>query len=126
MSQIKPYGFCRFCGNGKTLKLEEGDKVYEQTDLDMLASEECNCEGAIHARKIQTDRKTTENYIENLVDKEEVATALKGFIDPLQNYKALSVAVKIDAKTKISLSINQNGALSVQRVDTMKTEYETE
>lgn len=126
MSKIKPIGYCRFCGNSRIVEVADPDKVYEQTDLDYLAADQCTCEGACHERKLRADKETTESYIDNLVDKEEVAAAIKGFIEPLQSYKAVKVTVKIDDKTTVSLSVNQDCALSVQRVDTMKTQYETE
>lgn len=127
MSKIKPIGYCRFCGNSRIVEIsEEESKVYDQTALDTMAADQCTCEGACHFRKMAADFETTSSYIDNLVDKEDLAEALKGFIKPLQDFKAMSISVKIDDKTKFSMSVGQDGALSVQRVDTLKTQYDTE
>lgn len=120
-------GFCKYCGNSRILKLSEEElAIYTQTERDTIASEQCDCEGACHQRKKEADRDTASAYIDNVVDKEALAAALKNFIEVLQDYKAQSISVKVDDKTKISLSVGQDGALSVQRVDTMKTVYDTE
>lgn len=126
MSKIKPIGYCRFCGNSKIVEIKDTDKEYEQTELDILAADQCTCEGACHERKKAADLETASAYIDNLVDKEDLAKAIKGFIEPLQDYKAMSISIKIDDKTKFNMSVSQDGALSVQRVDTLKTQYETE
>ena len=117
------YGTCKFCGATKMVKAEE---EISQNGLDILASKECDCEGARFARKKAADFETTSAYIDNLIDKDDLAQAIKGFIEPLQDYKAMSLSVKIDDKTKFSMSVGQDGALSVQRVDTLKTKYDTE
>lgn len=122
----KTIGYCKYCGNSRIVEVTDPEKEYTQTALDILAAEQCTCEGACHERKKRADRETTEHYIDDLIDKEELATALKNFIEVLQNYKAQSITVKIDEKTKFSMSVGQDGALSVQRVDTMKTQYDTE
>jgi len=116
-------GTCKYCGNLKTVNAEEGTL---QEMLNIIASEECDCEGARFARKRAADLETTSAYIDNLIDKDDLAQAIKGFIEPLQDYKAMSISVKIDDKTKFSMSIGQDGALSVQRVDTLKTQYDVE
>ena len=126
MSKNNIFGYCRFCGNSRIVEVKDPDKLYEQNELDLMAAEQCNCEGACHERKKSADRQTTEAYIDDLVDKEELAKALKNFIEPLQDYKAQSITVKIDEKTKFSMSVGQDGALSVQRIDTYKTQYGTD
>lgn len=115
-------GTCKYCGNLKTVNAEEG---LHQDNYDIIASMECNCEGARFARKKAADFETTSAYIDNLIDKEDLAKAIKGFIEPLQDYKAMSLSVKIDDVTKFSMSVGQDGALSVQRVNTLKTQYDT-
>lgn len=119
-------GFCKYCGNSRIVKLKDEGIEYTQTMLDEMAAEQCDCEGACHQRKKEADRETASAYIDNVVDKEALAAALKNFIEVLQDYKAQSISVKVDDKTKISLSIGQDGALSVQRTDTLKTVYDTE
>lgn len=122
----KTIGYCKYCGNSRIVELPNPDKDYTQEDLDFYAADQCTCEGACHARKRQADRETAASYIDNLVDKEQLAAALKNFIEVLQDYKAQSITVKVDEKTKLSISVGQDGALSVQRVDTMKTVYDTD
>ena len=126
----KIIGYCRFCNNSRILtNVPENLDEYPcdpQDVLNDIASKECDCEGARYERKKKADQQTIEAYIDDLIDKEELATALKNFIEVLQNYKAQSITVKIDDKTKFSMSVGQDGALSVQRVDTMKTQYDTE
>ena len=122
----KTIGYCRFCGNSRIVEVADPEKEYTQTELDILAAEQCTCEGARYERKKKADQQTIEAYIDDLIDKEELADALKNFIEVLQNYKAQSITVKIDDKTKFSMSVGQDGALSVQRVDTLKTQYDTE
>lgn len=117
------YGKCKYCGNARIV---DTDEELNQEELDALASDQCDCNGAEHARKRKADRETAEAYIDDLVDKEEVAEELKRFIPLLQECKIDGVTVKVNEKTKITLATKTSGALKVARVDTLKTEYENE
>ena len=128
---MKHIGYCKFCNNSRIIgsvpdNLDKLTDEAAQEILNELAFQECDCEGARYERKKEADRQTTEAYIDDLIDKEELAEAIKHFIGVLQDYKAQSITVKVDDKTKFSMSVGQDGALSVQRVDTMKTQYGTD
>lgn len=123
------YGKCKYCGNARIVSKEiseEEPTTVTQEELDEWASQECDCAGAEHARKKAADRETAEAYIDDLVDKDDVAAELKNFIPLLQECKIDGVVVKINEKTKITLATKTSGALKVARVDTLKTEYENE
>ena len=117
------YGKCRYCGNARIVDTNE---ELNQEELDALASDQCDCKGAEHARKKRADRETAEAYIDDLVDKEDVAAELKNFIPLLQGFKIDAVVIKVNEKTKITLATKSSGALKVARVDTLNTEYELE
>lgn len=118
------YGKCKYCGNPRIV---EGDlEGADQDTLNEWATEQCDCNGAETARKRAADRKTAEAYIDDLVDKPDVAAELKKFIPLLQECKIDGVTVKVNEKTKITLATKTSGALKVARVDTLKTEYENE
>ncbi len=118
------YGKCKYCGNPRIVEGADGSE--SQAIRDEWATEQCDCNGAETARKRAADRKTAEAYIDDLVDKPDVAAELKKFIPLLQECKIDGVTVKVNEKTKITLATKTSGALKVARVDTLKTEYENE
>lgn len=118
------YGKCKYCGN---VRIVDGDtEGLSQEALDELASEQCTCEAAEYARKKEADRATVEAYIDDLVDKPDVAAELKNFIPLLQENQIDGLVLKVNEKTKITLATKSSGALTISRVDTLKTEYENE
>lgn len=121
---MKLIGYCRYCKNSRIVTNPPEDPSEET--LNDYASEQCDCEGARLERKKKADSQTLSEYIDNLADKPEIAKALKNFIRPLQDHKAQAVSVKVDDKTKFTLKVNQDGELSIQRTDTMQTEYSTD
>ena len=123
------YGKCKHCGNARIVGKEVKDEVLKAASQDLLdewATEECDCAGAQNARKKKADKETAEAYIDDLVDKEDVAAEMKRFIPLLQEFKIEALTVKVNEKTKITLTTKTSGALKVARVDTLKTEYENE
>ena len=117
-------GYCRFCKNSRIIT-DPPEDPSEET-LNDMASDQCDCEGARLERKKKADFKTMCEYIGNVIDKEEVAKALKNFIRPLQDHKAQVVSVKVDDQTKLTLKVNQDGELTIQRTYTDQTEYSTD
>jgi len=118
------YGKCKYCSNPRIVDGADGSE--SQAIRDEWATEQCDCSGAENARKKAADRKTAEAYIDDLVDKDDVAAELKRFIPLLQECKIDGLTVKVNEKTKITLATKTSGALKVARVDTLKTEYENE
>ena len=118
------YGKCKYCGNPRIVEGADGSESQEIRDE--WATEQCDCNGAENARKRAADRKTAEAYIDDLVDKPDVAAELKKFIPLLQDFKIEGITIKVNEKTKITLTTKTSGALKVARVDTLKTEYENE
>ena len=60
------YGKCKYCGNPRIVEGADGSEP--QSIRDEWATEQCDCTGAETARKRAADRKTAEEYIDNLVD----------------------------------------------------------
>ena len=120
---MKEIGYCRFCKNSRMV-MDPPEDPSEET-LNDLASEQCDCEGARLERKKKADHKTMCNYIDTITDKEEVAKAIKHFIRPLQDHKAQAISVKVDDQTKLTLKVNQDGELTINKTYTDQTEYST-
>lgn len=117
-------GECKYCGKMRIVAADIDSTVEE---LNELASEDCDCNGASLARKLHTEAEVARVNIDNLFENEpETAAILKEAIEPIQNGKIRKITIAINSKTKASLNKTNKDSLIVNRTTTLKEDLDTE
>lgn len=117
-------GYCHFCKNSRMVETDETD----QNILNALATEECDCPGATHQRKLNHEKETAEGIIDEYFTETypEAAELLKASIEPIQKEKIKNITIQICPKIKAAITKTNKDSLKVSRTFTKKDEMETE
>ena len=117
-------GFCKFCKQPRLVDTETNDEEI----INDLATEQCDCPGALRKRKMDEERSRACEIIENLFEESnpEAAELLKSAIEPIQKEKIKNISIQVCSKIKASITKTTKDSLRVTRTFTKKDEMETE
>lgn len=89
-------GTCRYCGQLRNVMYWSAGEELPRAELDNIASQECNCEGARRERKIEEDKATCTRFIEKEVEKKfpDITDHLIKLLDPIARGQMESVVIK--------------------------------
>lgn len=118
-------GTCRFCGQ---MRIVSADVDMTIDELNELASEECDCEGARLFKKRRTEAEVARENVDNLfADHHPCAAAvLKECIELVQDGRLKEVNLKITPKVKAQLKKTNKDSIQVNKTVTTKEELDTE
>lgn len=118
-------GTCRFCGQMRLINAEPEATIEE---LNELAIEECDCEGAKRFKKRRIEAGIARENIDNLfADQHPCAAAvLKECIELVQDGKIKEVNLKVTSKVKAQLKKTNKDSIQVNKTVTTKEELDTE
>lgn len=116
-------GTCRFCGQVRMVRYAEGKT---QEDLDRIATDECNCEGAQREQKAQYEENKAKTAIRKVIAQRfpDAAAVLLTAAGPAAHGKIKSVAIGIGGGAKATLVLGKNGELGVKLSETTITTME--
>lgn len=117
-------GICKFCGSTRMVNTKETDPEI----LNQMATEECDCAGATHQRKLDTERESAIAIIDEFFTETypEAAELMKNSITPIQHEKIKSISIQICPKIKATVTKTTKDSIKVSRTFTKKDEMETE
>ena len=120
-------GFCRFCTQGRIVKVPE-DREFTQEELDLIASDECECPQAEEYRSRQDKIERAELYISNLVtnDHDSIKGLLVEMVPLIMDRKMKKCTVNIDGRVSYTIYAGKDNAIVAQRSQTIVNEAEIE
>ena len=89
-------GTCRYCGQLRNVMYWSAGEELPRAELDNIASQECNCEGARRERAIEEDKATCKRFIDREVEKKfpDITDHLIKLLDPIAREQMESVVIK--------------------------------
>lgn len=116
-------GTCRFCGQVRMIRYAEGKT---QEDLDRIASDECNCEGAQREQKAQYEESKAKTAIRKVIGQRfpDAAEVLLKAAGPAAREKIKSVSIGLGNGAKATLVLGAKGELGVKLSETIVTTME--
>ena len=117
--KIESTGVCKYCGS---IRIVNGAADMTQTELDAIASEECDCEQAKYERNKEQQKNIAIANLKLLIgDKCPKATVgLTGMIPFIQDYVFTEVTVKLNEISKVQMKMNDKGSIIITKTDTIK------
>lgn len=110
-------GFCSFCGQGHQYPDVTID--CEQSDLDELATNECNCSEAKSFRRQRERREKINHYIDHQFNA-EVREAARDIVEIVEKQSDwLQADIKTVDGWKITIKTNKDGYLVISRKKTV-------
>lgn len=118
-------GTCRFCGQ---MRLVNADVDSSLDELNELAAEECDCEGAQRFKKRKNEAEIAKYNIDNLFAEHHpcAAAVLKECIELVQEERIKEVNLKISSKVRAQLKKTNKDSILVNKIVTTKEELDTE
>lgn len=115
-------GYCRFCGNSRMVKIEDGTDP-DQEELNRLAAEQCKCPESVRWREQEAQREEMIGNIMQIMSEKWPAAAdlLMGAISPLQKGLIEKITVKIDSIYTATMQ-RQGMNIKLRIVDKRNTE----
>lgn len=121
------HGVCCFCGQIATVEEPAG---WRQEDIDRLAAEQCDCDGAAEYRGRE---KRKENAIIAIVEmcgeieggvEQEVIDLMTGIVDRILGGEMTGATLDLGDGLKVKITITAKGAIKIERSETKKRSRE--
>lgn len=113
-------GTCKFCGQIVMLQVGE-DRQLTQGDLDNIASQECDCDGAAAEREIIAAEMAARNNI-NRIYKDDICRAAAGImlnaVDNVARGYLKKISININGRVTATMWRIPSGAVVVERRET--------
>lgn len=107
-------GVCKYCGQ---VRMVTSDSLTEQTDVDALASKECDCpEAKIQRNREQRYEKARQNIVKIFKDRLEMVEILCTGARGIANNEIDGIAIKCGKKTA-KASATSKGTIKISRVE---------
>lgn len=119
----KEMGTCRFCGQRRLVRYAGG---LTQEELDKIATDECNCDGAIKERNIRYETSKARTAVEKVIMPRypEAGETLKEAADSTAHGLFHAVTIGLGDGAKATMTVNRKGAISVKLSETIITTIE--
>lgn len=119
----KEMGTCRFCGQRRLVRYVGG---LTQEELDKIATDECNCDGAIKERNIRYETSKARTAVEKVIMPRypEAGAILKEAADSTAHGLFHAVTIGLGDGAKATMTVNRKGAISVKLSETIITTIE--
>ena len=119
----KEMGTCRFCGQRRLVRYAGG---LTQEELDKIATDECNCDGAIKERNIRYETSKARTAVEKVIMPRypEAGAILKEAEDSTAHGLFHAVTIGLGDGAKATMTVNRKGAISVKLSETIITTIE--
>ncbi len=119
----KEMGTCRFCGQRRLVRYAGG---LTQEELDKIATDECNCDGAIKERNIRYEASKARTAVEKVIMPRypEAGVILKEAVDSTAHGLFHAVTIGLGDGAKATMTVNRKGAISVKLSETIITTIE--
>lgn len=119
----KEMGTCRFCGKRRLVRYAGG---LTQEELDKIATDECNCDGAIKERNIRYETSKARTAVEKVIMPRypEAGAILKEAADSTAHGLFHAVTIGLGDGAKATMTVNRKGAISVKLSETIITTIE--
>lgn len=119
----KEMGTCRFCGQRRLVRYAGG---LTQEELDKIATDECNCDGAIKERNIRYETSKARTAVEKVIMPryQEAGAILKEAADSTAHGLFHAVTISLGDGAKATMTVNRKGAISVKLSETIITTIE--
>lgn len=119
----KEMGTCRFCGQRRLVRYAGG---LTQEELDKIATDECNCDGAIKERNIRYEASKARTAVEKVIMPRypEAGAVLKKAVDSTAHGLFHAVTIGLGDGAKATMTVNRKGAISVKLSETIITTIE--
>lgn len=119
----KEMGTCRFCGQRRLVRYAGG---LTQEELDKIATDECNCDGAIKERNIRYEASKARTAVEKVIMPRypEAGVILKEAVDPTAHGLFHAVTIGLGDGAKATMTVNRKGTISVKLSETIITTIE--
>lgn len=119
----KEMGTCRFCGQRRLVRYAGG---LTQEELDKIATDECNCDGAIKERNIRYETSKARTAVEKVIMPRypEAGAILKEAADSTAHGLFHAVTIGLGDGAKATMTVNRKGAISVKLSETIITTIE--
>ena len=119
----KEMGTCRFCGQRRLVRYAGG---LTQEELDKIATDECNCDGAIKERNIRYEASKARTAVEKVIMPRypEAGAVLKEAVDSTAHGLFHAVTIGLGDGAKATMTVNRKGAISVKLSETIITTIE--
>lgn len=116
-------GTCRFCGKRRLVRYAGG---LTQEELDKIATDECNCDGAIKERNIRYETSKARTAVEKVIMPRypEAGVILKEAADSTAHGLFHAVTIGLGDGAKATMTVNRKGAISVKLSETIITTIE--
>lgn len=117
--KIKSTGACKYCGS---IRIVNAAADMTQTELDTIATEECDCEMAKNERNKEEQKEIATANIKLLIgEKHPKATeGLTQMIPFIQDFAFTEVTVKLNEVSKVQMKMNDRGSIIISKTDTIK------
>lgn len=105
-------GYCRYCGNSRMIEEpEESEHELDQTEIDDIATWECECQAAKKARSKEEQRRICIDNIKGMIEEEypDVAGILTECIPLVQEAAIDKVVFNMPDGRKISMKDSRDG-----------------
>ena len=119
----KEMGTCRFCGKRRLVRYAGG---LTQEELDKIATDECNCDGAIKERNIRYETSKARTAVEKVIMPRypKAGAILKEAADSTAHGLFHAVTIGLGDGAKATMTVNRKGAISVKLSETIITTIE--
>ena len=119
----KEMGTCRFCGQRRLVRYAGG---LTQEELDKIATDECNCDGAIKERNIRYEASKARTAVEKVIMPRypEAGVILKEAVDSTAHGLFHAVTIGLGDGAKATMTVNRKCAISVKLSETIITTIE--
>lgn len=117
--KIQTTGVCKYCGS---IRIVNGAADMTQSELDTIASQECDCEMAKHERNKEEQKDIAIANLKLLIgDKHPKAVdGLTELIPFIQEFVFTEVSVKLNEISKLQMKMNDKGSIIITKTDTIK------
>ena len=118
-------GTCRYCGQ---MRIVNADIDSTEEELNELAVDDCDCEGAKIFRKRRNDADIAKATIDSLFGETHPCTAavLKECIPLVQDGRIKEINIKVTSRVKAQLKKSKTDSTLVNKTVTTKEELDTE
>lgn len=127
MGLIQLTGYCDFCNQARLVSVQDTRK-WTENELNMIATDECECIRAKEQREREEKLKRAELYINNLVtdDHEDIKHLLIEVVPLLLDHKLKKCTVNIDGAVTYTVFRGNDDAVIAQRTQKIVKEEEIE
>lgn len=98
-------GYCKFCGQGARV---DTDRELMQEDLDMMATDKCQCEKAKHERYVKETMEKAQAAIEDLLEEEnaQIRGEMMALTEMIVTGKIMAAVLKSKSGAKVSVKMD--------------------